>query len=102
MDYLNEALINNYNVDLSSSVFIELTHNQPKITIWIEGKVIYITSTKDYNVYSYYDKNVIKICDIDDYDAIIDIYNSTYGYNSNEVKIKGLIEILNRQFGITK
>ena len=102
IDYLKEAIINNYPVELSSSVFKELLQNRPSITIWISSNVLYITSTNDYNCALYYDHNIVKVCDIEDYDTIIDIYNGTFGFNPNEEKINNLIEILNREFSMIK
>ena len=95
IEHLNYALDHEYDVYLSSSVFRELTLDNPRISLWIKDNVINITSTRDYNSYLYYSKNdTIKICDVSDLDTIIDIYRATNGYTPKDIKINGLIEIL--------
>ena len=96
LDYLNDALKSNVDVYLASSVFIEMTIPTPSITLWEYDNVLNITSTKDFNSHLYYNKNAIKICDVYDIDTIIDIYNATYGFEPNDVKINRLIGIFSR------
>ena len=96
IEYFTKAIERKIDVYLSSSVFVELTLTTPSITLWEYDKVLNITSTKDYNSAFYYNKNIEKVCDVYDLDTIIDIYNSTYGFNPNEEKINGLIGIFSR------
>ena len=96
IDELKKAHDDGVDVYLASSTFIELTKQTPSVTLWIYEGVLNITSTKDYNSHLYYNKNATKICDIYDLDTIIDIYNSTYGFDPGTVKINNLIGIFSR------
>ena len=97
IEYLNNNRERITDVKILSSAFIELTLQNPCITIWEENNIINITSKKDYNLEVYYNKEVKKICDVDDYDMIIDIYRVTNGYTPKDEKIDCLIEIFDNK-----
>ena len=77
-----------FSVDLSSGVFKELLNSYPHVTIWLEGNIIKITSTKDYNASIMYGINGTKIYESSDYYEIIDLYKITafgYIYDKEEI-----------------
>lgn len=99
MDYLYDALENKKNINLCSSVYIELKSNNPSITIWINDNNLNITSTREYKSKVYYEKNSIKLFEIDDISTIKKIYDyvSIYFYSYEEI-INNLINILNSNY----
>ena len=98
IDYLNDLLTKQKEVNLSSSVFRELCSPNPSITIWTNESFLNITSTKDYNSAFYYDKSIIKIAQISDIDRIIEIYSSSIGYvHTYEEIINSLINIFSEK-----
>ena len=78
---LKELFYKNFSIDLSSSVFKEMTLSNPSVTVWISGDDISITSTKDYNYNKYFNDSIIKIYETKDFDDIVSLYRiAAFGY----------------------
>ena len=80
MDYLYDALENKKEINLYSSVYLEIKKDNPSITIWINDNELNITSTKEYNARAYYEKNAIKLFEVTDSSKIKEIYDNVCVY----------------------
>ncbi len=99
LDYLKELYYKNFSINLSSSVFRELTLDYPSIVLWLKDNDLNITSKKDYNAYKYYDSSIIKLYEVSDYEKIILIYRIAafkYKYDSEEI-LSNLINIFDEK-----
>ena len=110
MDYLKELLSkyeNGENVDVvcTSDTFREFYYPNPKVSVWISNNVLYISSTKEYNMNLYYSSgNITEIFTTSDKEVILKLYNASavkYVYPV-DVLIKNVMEVVESQSQLTK
>jgi len=110
MDYLKELLLKCENgekveVVCSSDVFREFYFDYSSVTVWILDNVLYISSTKEYNMTLYYSSNkILEIYSTSDKETILKLYNASalnYVYPAN-VLIQNVIDVIEGQAQLTK